>query len=467
MQTYESLDMAIERERLSLWAQTVGLMSPACERSETKNLLTADDPFHRSLQNLRRIEREVSPSMGPQGDVHARALKLRMINDNMIYALPAKLHDAINHLLEQRLLSTDDLGVLQRVQRTFDESSQYRSIGTLAAVKYMHQLCEAPGDGYGRRMQLKCVSWKSQKSFDHFAIGELDAEGRPATQALVENIRYAEHWVNAVGDELFDRIGAVAELLRTTSRSDKDMRLLSPIGYFHEPHNRAFKLAFNIPGLSEVGKDEVPKITTLRHYIPRTSPALEDRFLLARRLSSTLSRLHKVKWVHKNISAYSIIFSLPLSHKIPSEIPPPYIIGFNYSRPNDPNSFSLVSEHRMEVEDYCHPEYSKQIKRTRYQTRFDWYSLGIVLLEIGLWRTLGSMTKEKKALPPDELTEYIIQTYVPKLDFCTGRGYRMIVMRCLRGEIGMESLEEEDNGAGPGRFEFTQTIEEQLASCSL
>ena len=459
--------MVTERERMFLWAQTVGLMSSASESSDIEILLTADEPFHRSFHNLKRIEHEVSPSTGPQNDVLARTVKLRMINDDMIYALPAKLHGTINHLLEQRLLSTDDLGVLEHVRRTFDENSQYRSIGTLAAVRYMHQLCEAPVDGHGKRMQLKGVSWKPQKSFDHFTIGELDAEGRPATQALVENIKYAEHWVNAVGDELYSRIGAVAELLRTTSRSDKEMRLLSPIGYFHEPHKRAFKLAFHIPGLSEVRKDEVPEIKTLRQYIQaRTSPALEDRFLLARRLASTLSRLHKVKWVSKSISAFSIIFSLPPSQQITSNIPPPYIIGFNYSRPNDPKSISEIPEYRMEVTDYCHPEYSKDI-RVRYQTRFDWYSLGLVLLEIGLWRTLGSMTKEKQALPPDELLEHILQKYVPKLDFYTGREYRKIVTRCLRGEIGMESPEEGGNGAGPGQFEFTQTVEEQLASCSL
>lgn len=228
-------------------------------------------------------------------------------------------------------------------------------------------------------------------------------------------------------------------------------------------------MAFNIPGSTEAGENNTPQIETLRQYIEANEkhrPALEDRFLLARRLAATLSRLHKVKWVHKNISAFSIIFSLPPSHRAPQDIPPPYLIGFNHSRPDDPNSWSRMPQYRIAVTDYCHPEYSKQIKRVRYQTRFDWYSLGLVLLEIGLWRSLGSMTRGKQTLPPEELLEHILQKYVPQLDFYMGKGYRRVVKRCLKGQIGMESVMEEGDGTELGGFDFTQTVEEQLANCS-
>lgn len=461
--------MVIERERLSIWAQTVGLFSPMSDKHDTRSLLTADDAFHRTFHNLKRIEQEVASTSEAQDDVHTKVLKLRMINDDLIYLLPASSQDTICRSLEEKLLSTDDWGFLEHIQHTFDEASRYRSIGTLAAVRYMHHLCEAPVDGYGRRMLLKGVIWKPQKAFDHFSIGDLSLEGRPTNQVLVETIKYAEHWVNAVGDELYNRVGAVAELLRTASRSDRNIRLLSPVGYFHEPLNRVIRLAFEIPGPKEAGKDKTLEVTTLWQYIhARTSPALEDRFLLARRLASTLSRLHKVNWLHKNISAFTIIFStLPPSGRSGSGIPPPYVVGFNYSRPNDPKSISVLPEHRMEVMDYCHPEYSNQTHRVRFQPRFDWYSLGLVLPEIGLWRTLGNMTKEKQGVSPKELLDHIIQRYVPRLDFFMGRGYRKIVMDCLKAEVGRGSLEEGDDGAGLEGYEYTQTVEEQLASCSI
>ena len=461
------LNMIVERERLLFWAQVMGIRG-STSQDGTENLLATDDIFYRIFQDFEKIDQDVTARTMPYDDSRATLTRLRMIIDDIVYALPAKFQMTISSVLEQKLLSTDDLGILQEVRQTFDETSKYRSIGTLAAVKYMHELCEAPTGSYGRRMQLKSVSSKPLKVFDHFTIDEFVADGGPPTLALVERIQYAEHWVSTLGNELFDRIGAVLELLRTASRSDKKMRLLSPRGWSHEPENRTFKMAFNIPGLAESGENKTPRIMTLSQHIEQTvnhRPALEDRLMLARQLAAALSRLHKVKWVHKNISAFSIIFSQP-SHGRSQALPPPYLIGFNYSRPNNPDSWSEMPSYRIEVTDYCHPEYSTQIKRIRYQTRFDWYSLGLVMLEIGLWRTLDSMTKEKKTLEPQELLEFILQKHVPRLDFYMGKGYRRIIENCLKGQIGMDSMVEEGAGTEPGRLTFTQSVEEQLARCS-
>ncbi|KAL8840331.1 MAG: hypothetical protein Q9170_001346 [Blastenia crenularia] len=471
-QTHQNLDMLIEKARLASWAQTVGLFSQTGDKNETRSLLTADDAFHRTFHNLKKIEQEIASSVEAHDAVDAKVVKLRMINDDLIQLLPGSSQEIIRRSLENKLLSTDDWELLEHIQQTFDEASRYRSISTLAAVRYMHHLCEAPVDGYGRRMLLKNVIWKPQKAFDYFSIGNLTIDDRAPKLVLVETIRYADYWVNAVGDELYNRVGAVAELLRTASRSDRNIRLLSPVGYFHEPIKRVIRLVFEIPGTKEGGKDGALEVTTLWQYMQARSslavPALEDRFQLARRLASTLSRLHKVKWLHKNISAFTIIFStLRPPGTSDSGIPLPYAVGFNYSRPNDPKSISVLPEYRIEVMDYCHPEYSSQANRVRFQPRFDWYSLGLVLLEIGLWRTLGSMTKGKQGMSPKALLDHILQHYVPRLDFFMGRGYRKVVMSCLNGEVERRSIEEDDDGAKLERYDQMQTVEEQLASCSI
>lgn len=146
------------------------------------------------------------------------------------------------------------------------------------------------------------------------------------------------------------------ELLRTASQSDKKMRLLSPRGWFHERANRTFKLVFNIPGLVESSEKEAPRAVTLSQYIEKKTkhrPALEDRVMLARQLAAALSRLHKVNWVHQNISAFSIIFSLPPSHTGSQGLPPPYLIGFSYSHLDNPNAWSKIPAYKIEVTDYC------------------------------------------------------------------------------------------------------------------
>lgn len=459
----QDLNMMAEKERLLSWAEVTGITEPASLNGNIDSLLTADDAFNRTFHHLKMIEQQVTLSTDSRDDFYAGYTRLRMINDEIVHSLPSTLQVKINSLLEQRLVSTDDLGVLQKIRQTFDEASRYRSIGTLAAVKYMNQLCQAPADGYGRRMQLKSVSWKSHDSlgsFDHFSIGELCAEGRPPTQVLIEEIQYKEHWIDRLGHELFDRIGAVLELSRIASRSDKEMRLLSPIGWYHELESQKFKMAFHIPNLTtaEGGENNQPRIVTLRQRIKANDierPALEDRFLLSRRLAGALARLHKVKWLHKSISSFSIIFPLPPSHRLSQPIPPPYLIGFNHSRPDDPNSWSKMPEYSIAVTDYCHPEYLKQTKQVRYQPRFDWYSLGLVLLEIGLWKTLGSMERATKpGLTPEELREHILLEYVPRLDFYMGRGYTRVVRDCIEGRLGKES----------GEFRGVADIEEQLAA---
>ena len=463
------LNIVVEKERLLTWAQTMGIAGLASPKLGTQSLLTADDVFRRTFQSLQKIESDGVENVKAEDDLYAMSANLRMVNDEIINALPVDFQITINNSLEHKLVSTDDLGILQKIRQTFDETSHYRSIGTLAAVKYMHELCGAPADGHGRRMQLKEVTWSTKKSFDHFTIDELGAERWPPTLALLEEIEYEEHWVDTLGNELFDRIGAVLELLRTASRSDKQMRLLSPKGWFHQPQNRKFKLVFSIPGLAEAGENGNPHIETLRQVIEakeKHRPALEDRFLLARQLVATLSRLHKIKWVHKNISAFSIVFSLPPGHLVTQGIPPPYLIGFNHSRPDDPNSWSKMPKYRVEVTDYCHPEYLKQAKRVRYHPRFDWYSLGLVLLEIGTWRTLDSMTSKKQTLPPEELLEHILLKHVPQLDFYMGKGYRNVVKRCLQGQIGTKWEMEESDSVQSGGSLFAQMVEDQLASCS-
>ena len=463
------LDMLVEIERLRLWGQIVGLKGQNGQNFGRNSFMTVDNSFHETFQNLKDIERKVTIP----DDLHAIAIKLRMINDELMQVLPEALQSSLNSSLEQKLLDTDDLDLLNLIKKTFDQASQHRSIGTLAAVRYMNQLCEAPTSGHGRRMQLKEATFKLQETNKLFAIEEIGVEGQYPKQGLVERIEYEEFWLKELGEELFDRIGSVLELLRTATRSDRELRLLSPIGWFHDLRDHSFKLIFNAPISTEASEDDPRRIKTLKQYIEENTdkqrPALDDRFLLARQLAATLSRLHKTKWVHKNISAFSVIFSLPPGDPPHRRIPPPYLIGFNYSRPSDPEWWSRLPGYDTAVLDYCHPEYSAQKTRVRFQSKFDWYSLGLVMLEIGHWRTLGSMTKGKKTrgFSPQELLEYIQSKYVPSLDFYMGRNYRHVVERCLDGDIGPQIPASEDYRADFEQFDYMQTVEEQLASCAL
>lgn len=263
----DNLATIIERERLTAWAQVMGIKDQATRTDRIKDPLTSDDLFRQTYHGLATIQQDIRAQMAQQYDVYTESTKLRMAIDKLLHAVPVGPQITINSLVEQRLVNSDDLGILQQLRLTFDEKTQYRSVGILAAVRYMHQLCEAPTSGHGRRLQLKIVSREMKESSDHFDVEDINAEGwaRP-TRLLVERVEYAEHWVDSLGDELFDRIGAILELLRVASRADKEMRLLAPRGWFHEPQNCSFKLVFQIPetaGTNNV-QSEVTRIETLR-----------------------------------------------------------------------------------------------------------------------------------------------------------------------------------------------------------
>jgi hypothetical protein len=112
----------------------------------------------------------------------------------------------------------------------------------------------------------------------------------------------------------------------------------------------------------------------------------------------------------------------------------PYLIGFNHSRQNETGAFTTGPTNYPELRDYQHADYVTK-KVTTFRPEFDFFSLGIVLLEIGIWRTLDQMTDRVKQLhySPRELLEYILRDYVPLLRYYKGEKYMNATKTCLSG----------------------------------
>lgn len=90
------------------------------------------------------------------------------------------------------------------------------------------------------------------------------------------------------------------------------------------------------------------------------------------------------------------------------------------------------------MRDYRHPEYSKKRDRVKYQAKYNYYSLGLVLLEVGMWRTLSSLTRGKEVLTPEELRNKWLR-YVQQLDFYVGKQFKEIVSKCLNGGVDAQA----------------------------
>ena len=125
--------------------------------------------------------------------------------------------------------------------------------------------------------------------------------------------------------------------------------------------------------------------------------------------------------------------------------------------------------------DFQHPEYLKHPQR--YRAGFDYYSLGLVLLEIGLWEPLSAITKDlsavnkdREGLSPEKLQETLLTDVLPGLCRTVGPRYFSVVNRCLRnnfvagdaGNLAQESKEDKLSR----QIWFDEVVIGQLAKCS-
>jgi hypothetical protein len=68
------------------------------------------------------------------------------------------------------------------------------------------------------------------------------------------------------------------------------------------------------------------------------------------------------------------------------------------------------------------------------------FSLGIILLEIGLWKQIETLWKPKYT--PEEFLDKLLTVYVPHLGHKMGEIYRNIVWELLAGDGTQGSTEE-------------------------
>lgn len=119
----------------------------------------------------------------------------------------------------------------------------------------------------------------------------------------------------------------------------------------------------------------------------------------------------------------------------------PYMIGFRHSRPNE----VLTSTEGPALTDpdersYQHPQYLRDY--VPYSSMHEHYGLGIVLLEIGLWKPLMKMGRFNN-LTIEKLSERLLDTVVPRLGQSMGVVYRDVVFALLSSKFADGNSQDE------------------------
>lgn len=137
--------------------------------------------------------------------------------------------------------------------------------------------------------------------------------------------------------------------------------------------------------------------------------SLSERFALAARLVRAVSYVHLYGFVHKNIRPETVVTLGATGAAAAEENKKPLtvLVGFDIFRDANGKTYR-VGDDNWEKNLYRHPQRQGRQPKDDYEMRHDIYSVGVVLLEIGLWESFityaDAMVGEGPAIPTAVLT---------------------------------------------------------------
>lgn len=261
-------------------------------------------------------------------------------------------------------------------------------------------------------------------------IATLESTGK---RVLIEYITYQDSWQSRE-EELVERINTIA-YLRSKGLSEFNIPVLQCCGYFHEPSQSHFGIVYRLPQ-EAWNTDPISFLSLLENKKRKRMPtSLTQRYKLAYALVKQLVDFHRGGWLHKGMASLNIIC---FPHAIKDYLAAPYFISFNYSQENKDSAFSSPSGPEMK---YQHPAYQRKPQaytddRTtgiqRFRQEFDYYSVGIVLMEIALWKPLRSIIDSTGVVDsPEKTLDELLKQSVPLMREHMGDIYEAAVRYCL------------------------------------
>jgi hypothetical protein len=239
---------------------------------------------------------------------------------------------------------------------------------------------------------------------------------------------------------------------------------LSSYGYFHDRESNRFWLVLEIP--SKFSTSTPISLVDCLGNTPGTELlSLDIRLQMAVRIARSLEAFHAIGWVHKSIRSDSILFFIndEKGQDDHEAYASPFISGFEFSRiATGPTDYTY--DDNVENNLYRHPE-RQGLPQTAFTRIHDIYSLGVILLEIGLWKSVVTLYKRKaeelarrgggREFDAAQKKVWLISRAEKYLPYSMGSKYKDVVVLCLSGNFISD----------PGRPEFSMEFHKKVVQC--
>ncbi|RDW94235.1 uncharacterized protein DSM5745_01557 [Aspergillus mulundensis] len=224
------------------------------------------------------------------------------------------------------------------------------------------------------------------------------------------------------------------------------LRCLGVIKLMASPSDKptGFNFVFNLPPFLHDSK-----AIGLRSVLLEKPPQypLTDRVALAVSLARAVVFFHSSGFVHKNILPENIVLCQPS----PGTLGTPFLVGFDQLRAAEGRTY-MAGDNRWEGNLYRHPGRQGIHPEEEYIMQHDIYSLGVCLLELGLWSSFVKYDDDDNQAPPTpaewlqiselisardkrraatEIKEILINVAQKNLPRLIGRIYTEVVVSCL------------------------------------
>ncbi|KAK6338057.1 hypothetical protein TWF696_001529 [Orbilia brochopaga] len=475
----DHLEYQVEKVNFETWSKTV-INTPGV----LKDLMQSELTFKETYSTLGKIKAELRSleQKAKEDTWFPLFVQLRHLVNQLLSYAPKDVQRRIHSLVESAILQSDT-----RSLRLSDLPAQNTgTVGSdrilmLAAIKHMNSLASArDSERTIAQIPKEDITLKENGSISVFSTFYL-AEYRPSDaaeetqseQVLIEDLIYDKEWQDEDGKQLFERMENVLRIPDTTN----EFKALQCRGYCHDQSGHRFALLYRFPN-----EPNYQFVEQLNKLYDKTRPvidpfskskqavvSLEHRFQLANKLAESIFEFHKIGWLHKAISSYNVVF-FAKDERHARKMESPYLTGFSHSRPDQVNQISVVgSDMDEKLNAYHHPDYQRSLldptnNRVRYRAEFDYYSLGLVLLEIAYWTPLQRLLNRKDITTREG--EKLLMYYVAYLSGPMGASYASAVKACLDSKALRGDAEPTLDKADCVEPNFERYVLEKLRVCS-